>query len=191
MTIIKCVCVCLIVFVGFSGIARADLFADYGFAAAEAEFSVSLKVSDRDARLIGNWKLIASCSKSHKGEFMKKDANGLKNQDRSQARLVFSNSELFSVEMLNLGAQARNQGPVEALFNLEEGFVTFAQLSYRAGKMNDAIYFFSECKFHEANALLCAKRLFVNRPELVNEDQRRLHQKVVGFDFYQRSDEGY
>ncbi|OFZ22879.1 MAG: hypothetical protein A2X94_17650 [Bdellovibrionales bacterium GWB1_55_8] len=179
----------LLAFAAFSGAssASADVFDDYTFDTASSAYASAVSIVQGDSQLLGEWTLVAACSRSYRGDFSKKDPNGLGNADRSVPQLFFSgDAGATTVRLLNQVQRNQNQGPVEVVFYETEGFASFAQYSYRAGRINDAVFFLSECRLFEGAQLLCAKRFYVNKPGEVNDEQRRLHMQVVGYDLYRR-----
>jgi len=167
----------------------SPLFDQYDFNnAVSAHQTAEAMVDTRGSEVAGNYKMIATASHSYRGDFQKKDMNGIANQDGSILKLGVSyhaTTNIVQVTQLNLVVNGQNQGPADAVFNAE-GNMTFAQYSYRAGVINEAVFFYSECRLLADADLLCAKRFMVQNPAEVNPQQAAMHNTIIGYDLYTR-----
>ncbi len=170
--------------------AASILFDNYSYETASIAHSQAATIdATRGFQMVGNYKMIATASRSYKGDFQKKDLNGIANQDRSTLGLqVFAQStgNLIQVIQHNLGKLGQNQGPTVIVYKAE-GTATFTQFSYKAGVISDEVFFISECKILDDSALLCGKRFLVQDVSKVNPQQAAMHNTVVGFDLYVRN----
>lgn len=165
------------------------LFDNYSYEVASAAHAQAPLMNEaRALELVGNFRMIATASRSYKGEFQKKDQRGIANQDASVLGLqIFAQStgNLVQVIQQNLGKAAQNQGPSVFVFK-PEGTAVFSQFSYKNGQVSDAVFFFSECKLLIDQSLLCAKRFMVQDLTQVNPQQAAMNNTIVGFDLYVR-----
>ena len=165
------------------------LFDNYNFdSASRAHASAPAMNSSRALEVLGSFKMIATASRSYRGDFQKKDLNGIANADQSVLGLQIaaqSTGSLIQVIQLNLGLRNQNQGPAVVVYK-PEGTMSFAQFSYKNGQVSDEVFFFSECKLLNDAKLLCAKRFMVQDVTAVNPQQAAMHNTIVGYDLYTR-----
>ena len=165
------------------------LFDNYNFDnAAQAHSTAPALTVDRGLSIVGNYRMIATASRSYRGEFQKKDINGIVNPDLSILGLQViaqSTTSLLQIMQLNLGVKDQNQGPAVVVFK-PEGIITFTQFSYKNGQASDAVFFVSECKQLADATLLCAKRFMVQDVTQVNPQQAAMNNTIVGYDLYTR-----
>ena len=168
----------------------SNLFDNYNFdTASMAHASAPAMTAARGNEVIGNFRMIATASRSYRGDFQKKDMNGIANPDQSVLGLNIatqSTGSLIQVIQVNLQVRNQNQGPAVVVYK-PEGTMSFAQFSYRDGQVSDAVFFFSECKLVEAGMLLCAKRFMVQDVSQVNPQQAAMNNTIVGYDLYTRN----
>lgn len=167
----------------------SPLFDNYNYDSASMAHSVApIMMSSRGFELAGNYRMIATASRSYRGDFQKKDFNGIANADRSVLGLqisVQSSGSLVQVIQMNLGQLGQNQGPAVLVFKAE-GTASFTQFSYKNGQVSDDVFFVSECKLLSDSMLLCAKRFVVKDFSQVNPQQAAMNQTIVGYDLYTR-----
>jgi hypothetical protein len=166
-----------------------SLFDNYNFENASfAHASAQMMNASRSLELVGSYRMIATASRSYRGEFQKKDMNGIANADQSVLGLQIaaqSTGSLIQVIQLNLGLRNQNQGPAVVVYK-NEGTMSFAQFSYKNGQISDEVFFFSECKLLNDRNLLCAKRFMVQDVSAVNPQQAAMNNTIVGYDLYTR-----
>ncbi len=171
-----------------SGLANT-LFDQYGFDAAAAAHDGAYSLTSEVARgAVGGYKMIATTSRSYRGDFQKKEMSGIANPDGSILSLLLnvqSSGDLIQVMQYNLAKRDQNQGPSVVEFN-DVGTMVFAQYSYRAGAISSDVFFYSECKLLADQSLLCAKRFMVQDVSKVNPQQAAMHNTIVGYDLYIR-----
>lgn len=170
--------------------AHADtLFNQYNFDTASQAHSIAPGMNaGRGLEVVGNYKMIATASRSYRGDFVKKDLNGIANPDQSVLGLQIaaqSTGSLVQVIQLNLQVSGQNQGPAVVIYK-PEGTMAFTQFSYRNGVVSDAVFFVSECKLLSDASLLCAKRFMVQDLTQVNPQQAAMNNTIVGYDLYVR-----
>jgi hypothetical protein len=167
----------------------SDLFDNYNFDTAVAAHAAAAAMTDsRAVELVGTYKMIATASRSYRGDFQKKDLTGLKNQDQSVLGLemnVPSPGGLLQVIQMNLGLAGQNQGPSVVAYTAA-GVAAFTQFSYKDGQVSDAVFFNSECRLLKDQMLLCAKRFMVQDVTQVNANQAAMNNTIVGYDLYTR-----
>lgn len=167
----------------------SDLFDNYNFdTAAQAHASARTMTASRGNEVVGIFKMIATASRSYRGDFQKKDVNGIANQDGSILGLQLatqSTGDLVQVIQTNLGKLDQNQGPSVVAYT-ETGSMAFAQFSYKDGQVSDDVFFHSECRLLADRMLLCAKRFMVQNPSAVNPQQAAMNNTIVGYDLYTR-----
>jgi hypothetical protein len=167
----------------------SQLFDNYSFDTAfAAHASAPALTENRGPEVLGNYRMIATASRSYKGDFLKKDLNGIANQDQSVLGLQIaaqSTGNLIQVIQLNLAQRNQNQGPSVVVYK-PEGIMSFAQFSYKNGQISDDVFFFSECKLLQDRTLLCAKRFMVQDFSKMNPQQAAMHNTIVGYDLYTR-----
>lgn len=166
--------------------AHADtLFNQYNFdTASQAHATAQAINAGRGLEVVGNYKMIATASRSYRGDFVKKDLNGIANPDQSVLGLQIaaqSTGSLVQVIQLNLQVSGQNQGPAVVIYK-PEGTMAFTQFSYRNGVVSDAVFFVSECKLLADASLLCAKRFNVQDVSQVNPQQAAMNNTIVGYD---------
>ena len=172
--------------VGFA----SELFDNYNFENATAAHATAKEMTaKRGSEVTGSFKMIATASRSYRGDFQKKDLTGIKNQDQSilglQLAAQSTDASLVQVIQQNLGKQDQNQGPSVVVYT-ETGSMAFAQFSYKDGQVSDAVFFHSECKLLADKMLLCAKRFMVQDVTQVNPQQAAMNNTIVGYDLYTR-----
>lgn len=167
----------------------SDLFDHYNFNTAFTAHATAPALSaDRGLQAVGNYRMIATASRSYRGDFEKKDFNGIANADQSVLGLQIasqSTGNLIQVIQLNLAQRNQNQGPFVVVYK-PEGTMAFTQFSYKNGQVSDAVFFVSECKLLNDGMLLCAKRFLVQDISQVNPQQAAMNNTIVGYDLYSR-----
>lgn len=166
------------------------LFDNYNYDTASAAHAKAPALNQaRSAEAIGNYRMIATASRSFRGDFAKKEITGIANADLSVLNLLVEpTADATSVEVtqVNLIKAGQNQGPATVVYK-DGATLAFAQFSYKnGGAINDAVFFFSECKLTAERELLCAKRFMAQDPGQLNPQQRALHNTIVGYDLYVR-----